>query len=279
MRMRPLIRSLSCSLTYSAVMAVLVGVGSASAQVPAQVPGWTGQLPPAPMVGGGSMGLGSGSGVFVLPAIKGQPYSLVETMTTVQTLADGTTITRVSQSRHMRDSEGRTRMEMGVMKDGALQVTAVRLDDPVSRAAVTLFPRSKTANITRFPEPTPESAQQEARMAELRAKAEANRKEHPAPPNVEDLGIQTIAGGSAEGKRHTLVIPVGRMGNDREITVVTETWTSPELKIIVGSTTDDPQMGKTTMVVSDLQRAEPDPALFQVPSDYRVTETPAPHIQ
>jgi hypothetical protein len=121
------------------------------------------------------------------------------------------------------------------------------------------------------------SAEQAARVAGLRA--EAYRKEHPAPPpNREDLGVQRIAGVSAEGKRHTMVIPTGQMGNDREITV-TETWTSPERKIVVSRTTDDPRMGKTTMVVSDLQRAEPDAALFQIPSEYRVIESPAPMMR
>jgi hypothetical protein len=279
MRMRPLICSLIRSLTYGAVM---VGVGFASAQVPAPAPGWVGQLPSAGMVGGSSMGLGSGSGVFVLPAIKGQPYSLVETTTTVQTLADGTTVTRVSHVRRMRDSEGRTRMELSVMQDGALQVVTILLEDPVGRIMARLSPRSKTANVTHVPEPTAETAEtaeQAARVAEARAQAEAYRKEHPAPPNSGDLGVQTIAGVSAEGKRNRWVIPAGMQGNDREITVVTETWTSPELKIVVGRTTDDPRIGKTTMVVSDLERAEPDAALFQVPSDYRVNESPAPHIQ
>ena len=46
-------------------------------------------------------------------AVKGQPYSLVEKTTRVQTLADGTTITRVTEEHRMRDSEGRTRRTGG----------------------------------------------------------------------------------------------------------------------------------------------------------------------
>jgi hypothetical protein len=56
--------------------------------------------------------------------------------------------------------------------------------------------------------------------------------------------------------------------------VVTERWTSPDLKIVVGSTSDDPrpQMGKITTVVTDLKLGAPDPKLFEIPTDYTVQE-------
>jgi len=46
----------------------------------------------------------------------------------------------------------------------------------------------------------------------------------------EDLGTQTIEGLSAQGKRETVTIPAGQIGNERPIEIVTETWFSPELQ-------------------------------------------------
>ena len=40
----------------------------------------------------------------------------------------------------------------------------------------------------------------------------------------EDLGTQTIEGVSAQGKRETVTIPAGQIGNERPIEIVSETW-------------------------------------------------------
>ena len=233
--------------------------------------------PPAPMLGG-IMG-GVSLGAYNMNAFKGQPYSCKQTTTTVKTLADGTIITNVLEERILRDSEGRERRELSVMKDGNIDVISIRLTDPVENEMVTLFTHDKSAHVLHVPrprmqsapQPQPQTAEQKAKMEELRAKLAAYRKEHPAP-NAEKLPGQIVAGVYAEGVHHTLVIPAGREGNDRDIHVETETWTSPDLKIVVLSKTDDPRIGKITREVSELQRIEPDPALFRIPSDYKVVE-------
>jgi hypothetical protein len=47
-----------------------------------------------------------------------------------------------------------------------------------------------------------------------------------------------------------------------------------DLKILVASTMDDPRH-KEVSQVTKLDRAEPDPALFQIPSDFTVREVSA----
>jgi hypothetical protein len=208
-----------------------------------------------------------------MTGIKGQPYSLVEKTTQVRTLSDGTVMTTNREQHRMRDSEGRTRTEMGTIKDGQFELQTVSLMDPVANTIATLIVHGKTAMVTHFPQPKPPTPEQEARMAEFRTKAEAYRKEHPAlPSGYEDLPPETIAGVYATGRRHTLIIPAGREGNDRDIHVVEDSWASSDLRITLRSTTDDPRMGKITMEVTDLERNEPDPTLFQIPADYKVTE-------
>ena len=84
-----------------------------------------------------------------------------------------------------------------------------------------------------------------------------------------------MEGVQVTGVRTTQTIPAGKIGNDRAITIVTEVWTSPELKTTVLSKRNDPRTGEQTFKLTNLQRAEPDPSLFTVPSDFKITEVGA----
>jgi hypothetical protein len=93
-----------------------------------------------------------------------------------------------------------------------------------------------------------------------------------AEVNKESLGKQTIEGVEAEGTRVTFTIPAGKIGNERPIVTVNETWYSTELQALVMSKNSDPRMGETTYRLTNINRSEPDPSLFQVPADYTVNE-------
>ncbi|MBS1788568.1 MAG: energy transducer TonB [Acidobacteria bacterium] len=90
--------------------------------------------------------------------------------------------------------------------------------------------------------------------------------------NTESLGKQTIEGIEVEGKRSVTTIPVGAIGNERPIEIVSESWYSPELQTTIMSKRTDPTSGETTYRLVNIRRAEPDASLFQVPSDYTVKE-------
>lgn len=88
----------------------------------------------------------------------------------------------------------------------------------------------------------------------------------------ESLGTQVLEGLKVEGKRQTFTVKAGEIGNDRELVSLTERWNSIALQVLVRMTTKDPQMGETTYRLTNISRAEPAAALFQVPADYTVTE-------
>ena len=90
--------------------------------------------------------------------------------------------------------------------------------------------------------------------------------------NQEQLGTQTIEGVVAEGTRVTFTIAAGKIGNERPIVTVNERWYSPELQTVVMTKNSDPRMGETTFRLTNIDRSEPDPSLFQVPADYTVEE-------
>jgi hypothetical protein len=89
-------------------------------------------------------------------------------------------------------------------------------------------------------------------------------------PNIESLGKQFVEGVEAEGTRTTFTIPKGQVGNEQPINIVSERWFSPVLKVLVMSRQSDPRFGETTYRLTNINRSEPSPALFEIPSDFKV---------
>jgi membrane-associated protease RseP (regulator of RpoE activity) len=95
-----------------------------------------------------------------------------------------------------------------------------------------------------------------------------------AQTTTEDLGSKTIEGVLAEGKRSTMTIPAKQVGNKQPIVVVSESWYSSDLQIMILIKHSDPRVGDTVYRLTSISRTEPSPSLFQVPPDYTVTQGP-----
>ena len=93
---------------------------------------------------------------------------------------------------------------------------------------------------------------------------------------TEKLEARSFDGVTAEGTRTTVTIPAGEIGNEAPIQIVDEHWYSPELQVTVMTRHSDPRSGETTYRLTNISRAEPAAALFQVPSDYAVKEAAGP---
>ena len=90
--------------------------------------------------------------------------------------------------------------------------------------------------------------------------------------NKESLGKQMVEGVEAEGTRVTTTIPAGEVGNDAPINIVSESWYSNELQVMVKSRHSDPRSGETVYRLTNINRSEPDHSLFEVPADYSIKE-------
>jgi hypothetical protein len=90
---------------------------------------------------------------------------------------------------------------------------------------------------------------------------------------TESLGSKTLEGVTAEGTRTTSTIPAGQVGNEQPIQTVVETWYSPDLQITVFSKRSDPRSGETVMRYTNIARTEPAHTLFEVPADYKITDS------
>jgi hypothetical protein len=204
--------------------------------------------------------------------VTGAPFTADVSTETVQILADGNRIDNKTSGTLARDSSGRTRRELTLPLIGGYSTSgngnspphAIVINDPVAGVSYVLNENRKEAR--------------EAPLFDNLFRGNAvNRNPNVAPrsnsPNVttESLGAQMIGGVQAEGTRTTRTIPAGQIGNEKPIQVTVERWYSPDLQMDILVKRSDPRGGTTTFQVTNVVRSEPDPSLFQVPSDYTVT--------
>jgi hypothetical protein len=197
-------------------------------------------------------------------------------------LADGTHLTHTTTAKIYRDSEGRTRTEthLNVPAEGGETPVRIEIFDPVARVRYTMNTRQKIVHkMTLSPrqglpmqmQQAVETSGQTSSSAPARLGQSEVQEANGSTHSSEKLGTQTIEGLVVEGRRHTTTWPAGsHMGNDRPVTEISETWRSPELRIVVLLKQSDPQAGETTRKLTNISRAEPDPSLFQPPADYVV---------
>jgi hypothetical protein len=237
--------------------------------------------------------------------VLGAPYSATITNESVQTLADGNRLVQTSTGTTARDSQGRTRQDTVLPAIGNLSAAnaphLIFIHDPVAQTSYTLNLTEKTAQKLPAPHPFP-SGTADGGNATLAIRVEGNGAPLPPPDamatavagpgqvffekhlstagqdqvNTEELGVDNMEGVPVNGVRTTHTIPSGQIGNDRPITIVTELWTSPDLKTVVYSKRSDPRMGEQTFRLTNIVRAEPSPSLFAVPADFKVVDGPQP---
>ena len=202
--------------------------------------------------------------------VKGAPYSAEAITERIQVLADGNRIDQKTSAQVYRDGQGRTRREttLGPIGPWGTPDNAspmVLINDPVAGVGYVLNPADHTAVRHALPAGTMGDHQRRG----LRYAGSAN-------PNAvtESLGKQTLQGIEVEGTRTTVTLAAGAIGNAQPIQVVSERWFSPVLGVVVMSKHSDPRLGETVYQLTSLSRNEPAASLFQVSSDYTITDRP-----
>jgi hypothetical protein len=274
-----------------ALLLVLVAASCSFAQEKGNV---VYQLPDHPGVAWGASG----------GTVQGAPYSATITNESIQTLADGDRIVQTSTGATARDSQGRTRQDTALPAIGNLSAAnaphLVSLHDPVAQTSYILNMTEKTAQ--KMPALPPLPGPGGAVSGSTFSMRVVEGGGAPLPPdvgvapvggmvfqrqfvkpdqeqaNTEDLGSETMEGVLVNGVRTTQTIPAGQIGNDRPITIVTEVWTSPDLKVVVYSKRSDPRMGDQTFRLSNIVRTEPNASLFTVPADFKTVDTSQPVV-
>jgi hypothetical protein len=224
--------------------------------------------------------------------LAGSPFSATQQTSSLQVLGDGTRIERNETQQIYRDNVGRTRVESGPSGSGT-----VVIQDPVSGVTAVLDPAAKTAQKIagppqmKFAAPVGNTAVRTQQFAVAAGSLAMTRSIVAPPPGLpgvavtssatkpvtEELPAQNVNGVMATGRKTTLTIPVGEIGNDRPIQVASETWYSSDLQMMVKSSSSDPRFGDSSFELTNINRNEPDPGLFQIPADYTVSEPRTVH--
>ena len=231
--------------------------------------------------------------------VTGAPYTATAVTETTQVLADGNRIVNKTESQLARDSLGRTRRQETMNNLGPLATNAPNMafiNDPVDKVSYVLDLNDKTARVIKIPAPgqegggptpmalapvvkdgagAPGQAAVQKRVLIAGGGAGVGVEQRVWVSSAEDgqvktesLGKQTIEGVTATGTRTTRTIPAGEIGNERPLEITSEVWTSPDLQILVLSKRTDPRIGETVYRLTNIQRGDPDPSLFRVPSGF-----------
>jgi hypothetical protein len=201
--------------------------------------------------------------------VKGAPFSAEYIAENKGTLRDGTEVHLKKSMMRYRDSEGRTRMETD---------DTIRIVDTEAHVFYNLNKKTLSGMKGPYQVSTPED--------EVRAQAQAAfEQQHAAEAakggpyvtlgsevTIESLGTQVMEGLTVEGTRTTTMARYGTLEGAPRIKVVQERWYSPDLQMDIMVTNDDPRQPTVTVTrFTNIQRTEPDPALFRQPTGYTVT--------
>ena len=235
--------------------------------------------------------------------VKGAPYTATATTESTQVLADGNHIVNKSSAFLARDTEGRTRREETLSNAGPLPLSPMKMvfiDDPTTSSSYVLNMTEKTADVMK-----PGSAKVMAGTVSLRTADGAAQVMVAGPgpalesrvatgPGLEmesrvvtdkviqarelgeirrqSLGTEVVEGLNCDHLLTTQTIPAGTIGNEQQIVITSETWASPDLHLLIMRKHSDPRFGETVYKLTNITRSEPDPSLFQLPSDFKVMD-------
>jgi hypothetical protein len=203
-------------------------------------------------------------GLFI-PAIPGAPFSAKVNVEITRKLADGNMVARRYFVFIVRDKEGRRYRESRdpVPADSNEEPRLVRTDvtDPLTKTRTTCRPVQHTCWLSNY---QPEFA---PRIEPTGPAADGKSFLTRTP-----LGTAALNGLVAEGTEEKRTFHAGSIGNVQPIVVTNEYWYSPRLKIDLRVKRSDPRTSNQEIRVSELKLADPDPASFAAPLNYRLID-------
>jgi hypothetical protein len=195
--------------------------------------------------------------------------------------AQGKTTTLSYHTKLIRDSLGRTRIDIDLNPEGArveARLLGSSIFDAVSQTEITLTPFNKQAIRTRY----------------VRApvtKQSSTRSNYPIPseppqlsglrlsqPQIDvqrqELGHEVINDLAVRHGCETIHYPAGFAGRAEPDITITDYWYSQELQAFVLLKRVGPGTTRHTLTLQTISRQEPEKSFFQIPRSYKIIQTP-----
>lgn len=203
-------------------------------------------------------------GIQILPATN-KPFSGRDHLEWTRTLEDGSTITSELYAFLARDSQGRIYREhiyfVPATSNEPMKRREIDLLDPVAHTRTVCTVAKRRCAITSY-----------YASAKFVPPATGPQAKGTRYLSREVIGTDTIDGLPVLGTRETLTINAGAIGNSQPLVTTKDYWYSPDLEINLLTTRKDPREGTQVIHVIDLSRSEPDPTIFQIPSNFVIED-------
>ena len=229
-----------------------------------------------------------------------EPYIAEYEVSTVKTLANGSTITQEFTEVRAVDAQGRTMTAITTIPASSDETatTKVSVSDPVARTNARWDSRTSLATVVKRPshEPgrascwaiTPENVSTDSATD---GQSSGKALQIAGPPTgltpgtptvskpgqvettIEHLGTQTIQGFEAHGSRVTQTTPAGAAGNTKPLVSTRESWqvNVHGIGLTVREVDDDPENGKRITELVKFSPDQPDPASLHPPEGYEIS--------
>jgi hypothetical protein len=210
-----------------------------------------------------------------IPPLLNAPFTAIVHTEWTRPLSEGGNFTFVNQRRVARDSLGRIYEERWLLapkgKEDRSLMNLIQIADPNAHTLYNCF-------TLRMPHRCVLQTFREAAETEYKP---AIGKTGPLPDNVgfrtqQDLGTRSIEGIETNGTRETTNYNAGVLGSDQPFSAHREFWQAPQLGVNLYSEVVDPGVGKQVFTLTDINLAEPDPKLFELPEGFVVEDQRKP---
>jgi hypothetical protein len=210
------------------------------------------------------------TGIEILPA-TGRPFSGRDNIEWARNLEDGTVVKTHLYATLARDIQGRIYRERRKFvpddsSEESRQIEIILLD-PVAHTRTNCMVATHRCTVTGY--------HGSATFTPMPVGPFDNGKRY---LSREGLGSDVIDGLDVVGTRETISINPGVVGNSQPLVSTRQFWYSADLQVNLSVTRIDPREGTQVIHVVDLARAEPDPAMFRLPTGFVIEDVrePAP---
>jgi hypothetical protein len=211
------------------------------------------------------------AGIEVLP-VAGKPFFAKDNIVWTRKLEDGSTVTTQLYAVVARDSQGRIYRERRsfVPADGTKEpkLEEIVVYDPAAHSRTSCVVATRQCSITNYHPPLT-----------FRSRPTGPFADGTMTLAREDLGKNTIDDLNVVGTRETVTVNGGVVGNEKPLVTTREFWYSPDLETNLSVVRNDPREGTQSIHLADLSRAEPDAAIFEVPSGYTMHDQRRPTLR